>query len=739
MRYFLVILLAVSFHCSIWSQSISGVVVDEFDYPIQEVTITNLNTDQHTHTNHKGVFALDNVNIGDSLFLSHISYINRIIVIEDTKAILNVQLEYNNINLDEVVVSPGINVQQIISDLDIQTNPVNSSQDILRKIPGVIMGQHAGGGKAEQIFLRGFDIDHGTDINITVDGMPVNMVSHAHGQGYADLHFVIPETIEKVDFGKGAYKASKGNFATAGHVDFVTKDQLDHSTIKLEVGQFDSYRMMALLNLLDSDQQNAFIATEYLASDGPFDSPQNFNRTNLFGKYSIKTSKYDRLSISASRFTSRWDASGQIPQRAIDTGLISRFGAIDDTEGGATSRNNLNIEYDKIIDENSILKSAIMLSQYDFELYSNFTFFLEDPINGDQIKQKEKRNIYQLKSDYQRSFNTNNIAANWIAGVSLRSDQSTDNELSRTLNRKTTLEQIQLGHIDETNAGIYTGASFQLGKWALNPSIRLDYFDFQYTDLLASQYSHLTKSQSILSPKLSLLYTPATDLQLYFKSGKGFHSNDSRVVLTESADKTLPASYGMDIGALWKPASDLFINMAYWYLMLEQEFVYVGDAGIVEPSGKTKRQGVEVSSRYQPNSWLYANLDATYTIARSTEEAEGSDYIPLAPDFTLTGGINTISDKGLYSGINVRHIANRPANEDNSIVAEGYTIFDLNLGYKNDKLNFGIQIQNLFDSEWNETQFATESRLQNEPESVEEIHFTPGTPFFFKTMLSYNF
>lgn len=739
MKYIFIALLVLSAQILSWSQSFSGIVSDEYNYPIQEVTITNLSKDEHSHTNHKGEFSLESITVGDSLLFSHISYINKIIKIDDLTSELSVQLVYNNISLEEIVVSPGINVQQIVSDLDIQTNPVSSSQDILRKIPGVIMGQHAGGGKAEQIFLRGFDIDHGTDINITVDGMPVNMVSHAHGQGYADLHFVIPETLEKIDFQKGAYTAEKGNFATAGHVDFITKDKINHSSIKLEAGQFDTYRMMAMLDLLDSEQQNAYIATEYLASDGPFDSPQNFNRLNVFGKYSINTSKYDKLSISASRFSSRWDASGQIPQRAIEAGTISRFGAIDDTEGGVTTRNNLNIEYDKIIDENSILKSSLMLSQYDFELYSNFTFFLDDPTNGDQIKQKEKRNIYQLKSEYQRSFYTNNIEANWITGISLRNDQSTNNELSRTVNRKTTLEQIQLGNIDETNAGIYSGATFRLGQWAINPSLRLDYFDFQYTDLLASQYNHLTKSEAILSPKFNIQYNPSTVLQLYFKSGKGFHSNDSRVVLNERANKTLPASYGMDVGALWKPASDLFINIAYWYLMLEQEFVYVGDAGIVEPSGKTKRQGLELSSRYQPYSWLYCNVDATYTIARATEEMEGENYIPLAPDFTLTGGLNIINDKGIYSGINLRHIANRPANEDNSIIAEGYTVFDLNLGYKNDKLNFGIQIQNLFDNEWNETQFATESRLKNEPEPVEEIHFTPGTPFFIKTMLGYNF
>lgn len=179
--------------------------------------------------------------------------------------------------------------------------------------------------------------------------------------------------------------------------------------------------------------------------------------------------------------------------------------------------------------------------------------------------------------------------------------------------------------------------------------------------------------------------------------------------------------------------------MAYWYLYLEQEFVYVGDAAIVEPRGKSRRQGIDVSYRYQPLQWLFWNLDVNYSHARAIDEPEGQDYIPLAPDFTLVSGLNFLFKSGLYGSVNVRHLANRPANEDNSIVAKGYTVSDLNAGYNWEKISLGIQIQNLFDTEWNETQFATESRLQYETEPVEEIHFTPGTPFFLKAMIQYNF
>ena len=243
----------------------------------------------------------------------------------------------------------------------------------------------------------------------------------------------------------------------------------------------------------------------------------------------------------------------------------------------------------------------------------------------------------------------------------------------------------------------------------------------------------------IVSPKLNILYNTSQDLQVYLKMGKGFHSNDTRVVLQEDADDIIPAAYGFDIGSIWKPSPKTFFNLAYWYLFLEQEFVYVGDAGIVEPSGRTQRQGVDLSFRYQPFKWMLWNFDANYTYARSMDESKGEDYIPLAPSFTLVSGLNFIFDSGFYGNIDVRHMGDRAANEDYSIVAEGYTITDLSAGYKWEKMSFGIQIQNLFNVEWNETQFATESRLPEELEPVEEIHFTPGTPFFFKGLIQYNF
>ena len=639
-----------------------------------------------------------------------------------------------------MVLSQELNPISTISRLDLNVTPVNSSQEVLRKVPGLFIGQHAGGGKAEQIFLRGFDVDHGTDVSISVDGMPVNMVSHAHGQGYSDLHFLIPETVQKIDFGKGAYYAKEGDFNTAGYVNFSTKDYLQESSVSFSVGQFNSLRTVGMFNLLgQNSSENAYVALEHIATDGPFESPQNFNRTNLFGKYVIFSPDNDKLIITASHFTSRWDASGQIPQREVDNGNISRFGAIDDTEGGETERTNFNVSFDKYLTDQTSLSTNVFYSHYAFELYSNFTFFLEDPVNGDQIKQKENRNIFGANAAISHTTFLGDTELMLTTGIKLRHDVVDDVELSRTLNRKTTLERIQLGDINQTNLGAFVNAEFEFGKLKIAPALRLDYFKFLYNDALQTSYETQSETEAILSPKLNFYYSASQNLQFFLKSGIGFHSNDTRVVVANNGKDILPKSYGLDVGTIWKPLPKLVFNSALWYLFLEQEFVYVGDAGIVEPSGKTERYGLDFGLRNQLTDWLFLDTDATVTNARSIEENDGEDYIPLAPDFTFVGGLSINNVNNFSGGLRLRYLDDRPANEDNSIVAEGYLVTDFNLNYTLKNTTFGIAIENLFDVEWNETQFATESRLQNESQPVEEIHFTPGTPFFIRGTVTYRF
>ena len=397
------------------------------------------------------------------------------------------------------------------------------------------------------------------------------------------------------------------------------------------------------------------------------------------------------------------------------------------------------LDYNKSISKTSFIKTQLYYTLYDFELYSNFTFFLEDPINGDQIKQQEKRNLFGINSTYHKSFRRGSTSGLWRIGINLRNDHSQNNELSHTANRRETLKNIQLGDIHQTNISGFSDLSLNLGKWSVIPGLRVDYFDFEYSDALLPRYEKTTANQSIISPKLSVLYNSSSSLQWYIKTGKGFHSNDTRVSIPQNGKKILPAAFGGDLGLIWKPMDRMLINTAYWYLYSEQEFIYVGDAGVVEPGGQSRRQGIDFSLRYQPVGWLFGNVDATYTHARSINEAEGLDYIPLAPDFTLTGGGNFMLNTGWFGGIQFRRINHRPANEDYSITAKGYTVVDMNLGVNWKNLTFGLDIENLLDTEWNETQFATESRLKNEPVGVEEIHFIPGSPFSLKGKIAFKF
>ncbi len=738
MRFFYLILLLTFLSYSASAQNFKGLVVGELQEPIFGANILHENSDYHTHTNDLGQFVVRNAQIGDTIQIIHIGFEPKIYLIKKLDEQVRIELTASFFDLGEVVVGQNTKNTNIISRIDVETVPVRSAQEVLRKVPGLFIGQHAGGGKAEQIFLRGFDIDHGTDVQITVDGMPVNMVSHAHGQGYADLHFVIPETIDLIDYGKGPYYADKGNFNTAGYVQFKTKDQLEQSQIAFEVGQFNTQRAVGMFKVLDTEKHNVYLATEYLISDGPFDAPQNFYRSNFMAKYSGELAGNTRLTFLASHFDSKWDASGQIPQRLVDRGVISRFGAVDDTEGGTTGRTNIAMSLTKPVNENTFVKTNAYYSLYDFELFSNFTFFLNDPVNGDQIKQRENRNIFGFESTWNHNKYLNDVSATFRFGVGMRADQINGNELSNTLNRKTTLSSVQIGDVDEKNMYAFADAEFDAGNWLFQPGLRLDYFKFNYQDQLATLYDNQSQTKATLSPKFNIVYNANDQVQLYLKSGIGFHSNDTRVVLEGATENIIPAAYGVDLGTFFKPVPRLFTNVALWYLALQQEFVYVGDAGVVEPSGRTRRYGVDFTFRYQLKDWLFINGDVNYAHARSIEDPEGSNLIPLAPTVTSTAGISFNKNK-FNGGLQFRYLKDRPANEDNSIVAEGYYIFDLNANYTMKRITLGFSIENLLNQEWNETQFATESRLQFEQNPVEEIHFTPGSPLFIKGMVKYNF
>jgi hypothetical protein len=681
------------------------------------------------------------------LLISHIGYRTEIITvnIKATETVrLNVPLKKNTLDLSEVRLnSKRASSLNTIGAIDIKLRPVNTSQDLLRIVPGLFIAQHAGGGKAEQIFLRGYDIDHGTDISVAVDGMPVNMVSHAHGQGYADMHFLIPETVEKANFDKGPYFTTKGNLATAGYVSLETKDFISENQVKLQAGQFNTQRITGLFKLLnkqgDNNRQQFYMASEYFTSDGYFESPQDFHRFNIVGKYTAIIKNNTKLTVLASALDSKWDASGQVPERAVANGSISRFGAIDNSEGGHTSRINISAQLHHRFKNGWQMSDQFYFTKYKFNLYSNFTFFLNDPVNGDEIRQQENRNVWGYTGILSKNYKAGVKKAATEIGYGFRYDDINDIALSHVV-RRVFLNDVQRGDIREANSFIYLNQDIELNhQLNLNPGLRYDFFRFGYRNTLNGETGFAKKQKGTISPKLNLSYAASSKLKLYLNSGIGFHSNDSRLITDNMANNSLPKVFGADLGAILKPSKSLVIKTAFWYLYSQQEFVYVGDEGIVEPSGKTRRIGIDASARWQLKRWLYADIDLNYARPRAIGEVKGNDYVPLAPSFTSVGGLSAKMKNGFNGSLRYRYISNRPANEDNSVVAEGYFLLDAVLSYTWKRFEFSLSGENLLNRNWKEAQFNTESRLKNEPSPVSEIHFTPGTPRFIKAGIAFNF
>jgi hypothetical protein len=755
----IIVMLQLPFSITYSQSIIRGKVVDKITKePLELAVITDITTSKNTLTDKEGKFVLRNVKQEDSLSISFISYTSQKIKAGLLNNAFTIELEKGQVDLKEILItnhSNNLTTSRTLSSIDLNMQPVKSAQDLLRLVPGLFIAQHQGGGKAEQIFLRGFDADHGTDVNVTVDGLPVNVVSQAHGQGYADLHFVIPETIAGYDFGKGPYYSGKGDFCTAGYVAYNTINVLDRNMIKIEAGQFSTIRGVAMISLLSQKAKekgsSAYIAGEALYTNGgPFEVPEHFNRFNFFGKFITNVGNNSTLNISLSSLTSRWRAAGEIPNRAQAEGYIDNpFGSIDSAQGGYTTRANANIRLTSKFKNDFTWENQAFYSHCYFDLISNFTFYYADPVNGDEFGQHEKREIYGYKSTLTHQHFFGNATLTSTAGAGIRYDYTHPSWLSHTINGDHILNYIQLGNVREANANVYIDETLETGKWLFNAGVRFDYFNFYYlntapaSDTAAVIYDgvNTTRRKSIISPKINIQYTVNSRLQLYIKMGKGFHSNDARVVIANQGYQILPGAYGADIGINWKPAPRLFINTALWYLYLQQEFTYGSDFGdeSVEPGGKTVRKGIDFSMRYQINDWLFANVNVDLAKPRDLDAPKGQNYLPLSPTFTSTAGLYYRLKNGLNGGISYRYLHNRAANEDYSLTAYGYFITDLTANYTTRKYEISFAVENLFNQKWNEAQFEYVSRLKYERAPVDEVSNTPGVPFFAKLKFSVFF
>jgi len=722
---------------------LSGKVIDSAtSQPIEFASIYAPFSGKSTGTDKSGNFKLSVPSDTSIICISCLGYAKQQICAKSCCNGMIVKMSPSAINLGEVNICPQLcgATFYTISKLDLNLRPVNSSQDLLRLVPGLFIAQHMGGGKAEQIFLRGFDADHGTDVSIGIDGMPVNMPSHVHGQGYADMHYLIPETICNYDFGKGPYYANYGDFTTAGFVNYQTKNILTGSMIRLETGRFNTHREMAMINLLSDKAKlkgrSAYIAGEHNYTDGPFLLPEHYKRFNLFGKYGAMIDSANRLTLTASYFATSWRASGEIPLRLIDNGTVNRFGTIDSLQGGNSNRLNISAKLSTDLRNGSTLENQVYYSRYNFLLHVNSTFFATDSVNGDAVRQREARNLFGYNGKLTQQTSWAAAALTSVAGLGARIDRTYNTEVANTVNQNTVLTIDQLGGINEDNINGFIDESLEYGKWLFNAGARADYFYFGYNDKINQALP--SKTNLVFSPKINVQYTLNTTAQLYLKLGKGFHSNDARAVIFNNGLQTLPAAYGADLGLNWKPVHHLFINAALWYLYLQQEFVYTDDGGVA-PGGKTQRMGIDISARYQFNKYLFASLNVNIAKPRLLDSLKGQGYVALAPAFTSTGGLDFKLQNGINGGLSYRCMANRPGNNNYSLTAKGYCVTDLAINYTKKRYEIGVSIENLLNTKWDEYSVEEVTRLKNETTPVDGISITPGTPFFAKVKFTLFF
>ncbi len=754
------ILLLTAFYTNAQTGSFKGIIRDaSTGKPLEDAEVHIENTNNHTHTDDKGIFFFVNMPVGSyDLEFEHRGYDKQFLKLELTTSDtikLNVQLVFKAVDLTEVAIAADRPVSaassSYISQASFANRPKNSAQDLLRLVPGLFIAQHAGGGKAEQIFIRGFDCDHGTDIATFVDGIPVNMPSHGHGQGYADLHFLIPEVVEGMNVFKGTSSPFYGDFATGAAVNFKTYDSLPNNLIQIEAGSvpsanaLTSTRGLALLKVpINNSRVASYFAADVINNSGYFKIDQDFKRANLFSKTTFVINENSRIQFSVSGFGSSWNASGQVPERAVASGLISRYGSIDPNEGGTTQRNNYNLIYTAKLGSGEFETQAYACT-YRFKLFSDFTFFLKDTVNGDMIEQDDNRTIKGLNTKYTIHHKLFNMYDKFTIGATFRSDEI-ENQLWHAPQRNR-LTPTAHSLIHQRSSAVFINEVFRFNDhFRAELGARYDYFVFDVEDLLPTDSAHQNYSgfnyQSAINPKLNLIYSVNNDLQFFFNTGSGYHSNDARSSVQDKNQHKLPIAVSAEIGTLFHIKKTV-ISAAVWAMDLSNELVYVGDEGTTENKGASRRYGVDLSGRAQIFYWLFLDADLNISNGRLIDTLFGYQkqtdyYIPLAPTLTSAGGL-TVKVKGFETGIRYRYMQDRPANESNTVVAHGYNVFDFTVNYKTKHYKVGVVIENLFNVKWNEAQFDTETRLKNESQPVSELHYTPGIPFYAKLVLGFLF
>jgi len=639
--------------------------------------------------------------------------------------------------------------QQLIPGKDFELRPQGRPADVLRLIPGLIIGQHQGGGKADQYLIRGFDADHGTDIALFVDGMPVNLRSHAHGQGYADLHFLIPETVAGVDVFKGPYYAEFGDFDTAAAVRFRTLDVAPENTLQVAGGSWNTQRYVALLSPT-RDAVKTLFAAELYHSDGPFEHPSLYSRVNVFGKATAQIDSDITLSVSASYYQALWHGSGQIPERAVRSGLIDRFGTIDPSEGGKyTQRDNLVANYTWNVTDNQTLTANAYLTYYELSLFNDFTFFLNDPVLGDEINQRDQRFLGGLGTQYavkSKPFGTNLTTT---AGVQYRIDTPRVTLATATQRHQTGVTQ-DVSIVEQSYSPFVQFDLVPVDKVRLVAGLREDVFIYRITQHVnnTDQPVNGAVTRARLNEKVNLILGPWAETEFFANFGTGFHSNDARAVLANPSQTALPTATGYEFGVKTRILPRVDLSATYWFLNLQSELVFNSDDGTTTALGATHREGLEFATKIRLLDWLTFDGAFTYTthanflhptLAATPDPVPGT-AIPLAPIWTARADLTARLPWGLSSDLGMIYVGNRALDPLRQQTARGYTLVNWTGRYRYKNLEAFLSIENLLNTEWREAQFFFASRLPGEPATgVPDTHFVPGNPRTFLGGLALRF
>ena len=661
-----------------------------------------------------------------------------------------------------------------ISQAQMQAEPLLRPAAILENIPGLIVTQHSGEGKANQYFLRAFNLDHGTDLALEVDDMPVNMPTHAHGQGYSDFNFVIPELAADLHYKKGPYYADEGDFATAGTARVGLVNDVS-SSATVGFGE-DGYRRGLFMGSTGLLGGTLLGAGEVYHNDGPFDVPDDYNRLNGVARY-FRGDAQDYFTLTAMAYSGKWNSTDQVPLRAIAEGLIDRFGSLNPTDGGVSTRSSLSFSRVKRTDDDQLQVSAYVI-RYKLDLWSTFTYYLRDPINGDQMLQHDDRVVYGFKAS--KSWFTSIFGAPTtnLIGVQARIDDIKDVGIFSTVERQI-IGTTQNAGVLESNGALYAESSTQwLEHVQTTLGVREDQFDFDVKDKMLNPDGSCninsdplgcdtgTQRASIFSPKLGLILGPWAKTTYFINIGDGYHSNDARGVTRsgqnpdQSPVTPLTRATSGEVGVATRIIPNLDTRLDVFELKLKSELVFDGDAGVTSPSGATTRTGIEWGNTYHINDWLSAELNTAFTRARFDHNSAPDDlgcadaapsnpctlalgivgrYIPNSPTNVTNVGLTAQRDSGWFGALRARHFGESPLVEDDSAKSPAYTTVDAQIGFHAAKWLAALDVFNIANVKWNDIEYYYVSRLRNEASPVADYVVHPGVPRTVRARLQYQF